>query len=157
MDKFELNILGCGSATTSMRHMPTSQVLNIRDNLFMIDCGEAAQLGMLRQRLKFARLNHIFISHLHGDHCFGLPGLLSTLDLHGRSGALTIHINAARDGTRWHTATGWSCYTSKGHTLSTCLYQSARHTHCPASSSKTSSCTTNRISPTSSHKKADEK
>ena len=84
MDKFELNILGCGSATTSMRHMPTSQVLNIRDNLFMIDCGEAAQLGMLRQRLKFARLNHIFISHLHGDHCFGLPGLLSTLDLHGR-------------------------------------------------------------------------
>ena len=94
MDKFELNILGCGSATTSMRHMPTSQVLNIRDNLFMIDCGEAAQLGMLRQRLKFARLNHIFISHLHGDHCFGLPGLLSTLDLHGRSGALTIHINA---------------------------------------------------------------
>ncbi|MGN0213273.1 MAG: ribonuclease Z [Muribaculaceae bacterium] len=94
MDKFELNILGCGSATTSLRHMPSSQVLNIRDNLFMIDCGEAAQLAMLRQRLKFVRLNHIFISHLHGDHCFGLPGLLSTLDLHGRSGPLTIHINA---------------------------------------------------------------
>ena len=94
MDKFELNILGCGSATTSLRHMPTSQVLNIRDNLFMIDCGESAQLAMLRQRLKFVRLNHIFISHLHGDHCFGLPGLLSTLDLHGRTGPLTIHINA---------------------------------------------------------------
>lgn len=94
MDKFELNILGCGSATTSMRHMPSCQVLNVRDNLFMIDCGEAAQLAMLRQRLKFVRLNHIFISHLHGDHCFGLPGLLSTLDLHGRTGPLTIHINA---------------------------------------------------------------
>lgn len=94
MDKFKLNILGCGSATTSLRHMPSCQVLDIRDNLFMIDCGEAAQLAMLRQRLKFTRLNHIFISHLHGDHCFGLPGLLSTLDLHGRTGPLTIHINA---------------------------------------------------------------
>lgn len=94
MDKFELNILGCGSATTSLRHIPSCQVLDIRDNLFMIDCGEAAQLAMLRQRLKFVRLNHIFISHLHGDHCFGLPGLLSTLDLHGRTGPLVIHINA---------------------------------------------------------------
>ena len=94
MDRFELNILGCGSATPTARHMPSCQVLNIRDNLFMIDCGEMAQLGVMRSKLKFTRLNHIFISHLHGDHCFGLPGLLSTLDLHQRTGPLTIHINA---------------------------------------------------------------
>ena len=94
MEKFDLHILGCGSATTSFRHMPSCQVLNIRDNLFMIDCGEAAQLGFARQHLKMQRLNHIFISHLHGDHCFGLPGLLATLDLHQRTGPLTIHINA---------------------------------------------------------------
>ena len=94
MDKFDLHILGCGSATTSFRHMPSCQVLNIRDNLFMIDCGEAAQLAFARQHLKMQRLNHIFISHLHGDHCFGLPGLLATLDLHQRTGPLTIHISA---------------------------------------------------------------
>ncbi len=94
MDKFDLHILGCGSATTSFRHMPSCQVLNIRDNLFMIDCGETAQLSFAKQHLKMQRLNHIFISHLHGDHCFGLPGLLSTLDLHQRTGPLTIHINA---------------------------------------------------------------
>lgn len=91
MTRFDLNILGCGSATSSLRHLPSSQVLNIRDNLFMIDCGEGAQLEMRRQRLKFSRLNHIFISHLHGDHCFGLPGLLSTMALLGKTGTVTVH------------------------------------------------------------------
>lgn len=98
MTRFELNILGCGSATASLRHLPTSQVLNIRDRLFMIDCGEGAQLEMRRSRLKFSRLNHIFISHLHGDHCFGLPGLLSTLSLLQRTGTITVHTFA--DGAR---------------------------------------------------------
>ncbi|MBQ3959023.1 MAG: ribonuclease Z [Muribaculaceae bacterium] len=92
MTRFELNILGCGSATTSLQHLPSCQVLNIRDNLFMIDCGEGAQLEMRRMKLKFSRLNHIFISHLHGDHCFGLPGLLSTLALLGKTGSVTLHI-----------------------------------------------------------------
>ncbi len=92
MDKFELNILGCGSATCTMQHFQSSQVLNIRDNLFMIDCGEGTQLQMRRFKLKFARLNNIFISHLHGDHCFGLLGLLSTLALLGKTGTMTIHI-----------------------------------------------------------------
>ncbi len=92
MTKFELNILGCGSATSSLKHLPSSQVLNLRDNLYMIDCGEGAQLEMRRMKLKFSRLNHIFISHLHGDHCFGLPGLLSTLALLGKTGTITIHI-----------------------------------------------------------------
>ncbi|MBR1551646.1 MAG: ribonuclease Z [Muribaculaceae bacterium] len=91
MTRFELNILGCGSATSTLKHLPSCQVLNVRDNLMMIDCGEGAQLEMRRQRLKFSRLSHIFLSHLHGDHCFGLPGLLSTLALLGKSGTLTIH------------------------------------------------------------------
>lgn len=89
--KFELNILGCGSATASLRHFPSCQVLNIRDNLFMIDCGEGAQLQLRKMSLKYARLGHIFISHLHGDHCFGLPGLVSTMALLGKTGEITIH------------------------------------------------------------------
>lgn len=91
MANFQVNILGCGSATPSVRHMPACQVIDFRDRLFMIDCGEGAQLQMMRQRLKFSRLSHIFISHLHGDHFLGLPGLLSTLALHEKGGKLTIH------------------------------------------------------------------
>lgn len=92
MSKFQINFLGCGSATSSLQHLPSSQVLNIRDNLFMIDCGEGTQLQMRKMKLKFSRLNHIFISHLHGDHCFGLPGLVSTLGLLGKGGTLVIHV-----------------------------------------------------------------
>ena len=91
MEKFELHILGCGSALPTTRHFPTSQILNVRDKLFMIDCGEGAQLQFRKSRLKFSRLNHIFISHLHGDHCFGLLGLISTLNLLGRTAELHIH------------------------------------------------------------------
>lgn len=92
MEKFEVNILGCGSALPTMRHFPSGQVVNVRDKLFMIDCGEGAQLQLRRSRLKFSRLNHIFISHLHGDHCFGLMGLISTFGLLGRTE--TMHIYA---------------------------------------------------------------
>jgi len=91
MEKLELHILGCGSALPTTRHFPTSQVLNVRDKLFMIDCGEGAQLQFRKSRLKFSRLTRIFISHLHGDHCFGLPGLISTLNLLGRTAELHIH------------------------------------------------------------------
>lgn len=91
MNKFELHILGCGSALPTMQHAPTSQVLNIREKLFMIDCGEGTQLQFRKARLRFNRLNQIFISHLHGDHCFGLIGLISTLGLLGRTGDLVIH------------------------------------------------------------------
>ena len=91
MEKFELYILGCGSALPTTRHFPTSQVLNVRDKLYMIDCGEGAQLQFRKSRLKFSRLNHIFISHLHGDHCFGLWGLISTLNLLGRTAELHIY------------------------------------------------------------------
>lgn len=91
MEKFELHILGCGSALPTTRHFATSQVVNLRDKLFMIDCGEGAQMQLRKSRLKFTRLNHIFISHLHGDHCFGLLGLISTFGLLGRTAELHIH------------------------------------------------------------------
>lgn len=91
MEKFELHILGCGSALPTTRHFSTSQIVNVRDKLFMIDCGEGAQLQFRKSHLKFSRLNHIFISHLHGDHCFGLLGLISTLNLLGRTAELHIH------------------------------------------------------------------
>jgi ribonuclease Z len=91
MEKFEVNILGCGSALPTTRHFASSQVVNIREKLFMIDCGEGAQLQLRRSKLKFSRLNHIFISHLHGDHCFGLMGLISTFGLLGRTATLHIY------------------------------------------------------------------
>lgn len=91
MEKFELHILGCGSALPTTRHFATSQVINLREKLFMIDCGEGTQMQLRRSRLKFSRLNHIFISHLHGDHCFGLLGLISTFGLLGRTADLHIY------------------------------------------------------------------
>ena len=91
MEQFEVNILGCGSAVPTSRHVLSSQVINLRDKLFMIDCGEGTQLQFRSMKLKFQRLNHIFISHLHGDHCFGLIGLISTLGLLGRTADLHIY------------------------------------------------------------------
>lgn len=91
MTNLTLNILGCGSATPSKRHVPACQVIEHNRELLMIDCGEGAQRSIMMQGLPFTRLRHIFISHLHGDHCLGLPGLLSTLSLHQMGGTLTVH------------------------------------------------------------------
>ena len=91
MEKFEVTILGCGSATPSPKHYTSSQVVDIRGKLFMVDCGEGTQIQLRRSRVAFARINHIFISHLHGDHCFGLLGMVSTFGLLGRTAPLFIH------------------------------------------------------------------
>ena len=91
MPKFEVTILGCGSALPTTKHNQTSQVVNFRDKLFMIDCGEGTQLQFRKAKLKFTRLGRIFISHLHGDHCFGLLGLISTFGMLGRTADLYIH------------------------------------------------------------------
>ena len=91
MAEFNINILGCGSALPTTRHLATSQIVDLRDKLYMIDCGEGTQVQMRRMRVRFGRLAHIFISHLHGDHCFGLPGLFSTLGMLGRTGEVVVH------------------------------------------------------------------
>ena len=80
----KLHILGCHAATPRSTTNPTAQVLESRNQLFLIDCGEGTQVQLRRKRLKFSRIDHIFISHLHGDHFFGLPGLLATFRLMGR-------------------------------------------------------------------------
>ncbi|MFC4666168.1 ribonuclease Z [Falsiporphyromonas endometrii] len=87
----KLTILGCGSATPTLRHLPSSQILEHKGVLYMIDCGEAVQISMRRYKFNFQKLVHIFISHLHGDHCFGLPGIISSFGLHGRTAPLFIH------------------------------------------------------------------
>lgn len=91
METFDVHVLGCGSAKPSPIHNPSCTVVDFRENLFMIDCGEGAQKEFQRQRLKFSRLNHIFLTHLHGDHVFGLPGLIGTMALSGLEGDITIH------------------------------------------------------------------
>lgn len=94
MEPMSLHILGCGSAKPANGHLPSCQVLNARGKLFMIDCGEGAQMQWNRMGLGMTRLGHIFITHNHGDHCFGLPGLISTMGLLGRTADLHIHAPA---------------------------------------------------------------
>ena len=89
--EFDLNILGCGSAKPSRRHQPTSQILNVRGKYFLIDCGEGAQTQMQMMGLSMMSIGHVFVSHNHGDHVFGLPGLIGTMDLLGRTAELHIH------------------------------------------------------------------
>lgn len=91
MEPFKVHILGCGSALPTMRHFSSMQVVECRGKLFMVDCGEGAQIQMRRSSLSYDRLGHIFISHIHGDHCFGLIGLISTFGLMGRTAALHVH------------------------------------------------------------------
>ncbi|NAS12086.1 ribonuclease Z [Poritiphilus flavus] len=87
----KLHILGCYAATPRTLSNPTAQILEIRNHLFLIDCGEGTQVELRRNKVKFSRINHIFISHLHGDHFFGLPGLISTFRLLGREKELHIY------------------------------------------------------------------
>ena len=91
MDCFNVTILGCGSAKPTLRHSPTAQVVNFRGNLFLVDCGEGVQVGLCRSRIAVGKIGHILLSHLHGDHCLGLVGLISTLGLGQRTGEIVIH------------------------------------------------------------------
>ena len=91
MESIALHILGCGSALPTVEHWPTSQALVVRGKVFLIDCGEGCQLMLRKQRVSFSRIVALFVSHLHGDHLFGLPGLLGTLALLGRTGTLKIY------------------------------------------------------------------
>ena len=88
---FELTILGSGSAVPTANRNPTSHFLNFGEKFFLIDCGEGTQIQLKRYKLRFTRINHIFISHLHGDHYFGLIGLISTFNLLGRKNPLYIY------------------------------------------------------------------
>lgn len=89
--KFEVTILGSNSALPTTKRYPTAQVLNVLERFFLIDCGEGTQIQMKRFRVPMSRINHIFISHTHGDHIFGLIGLLSTYALQGRKSDLHIY------------------------------------------------------------------
>ena len=91
MSDFSVTILGCGSAKPSLRHYTSAQIVNHRGNLFLIDCGEGVQRAMLRNGISMHKIGHIFLSHLHGDHCLGLVGLISTLGLGQRTGKIVIH------------------------------------------------------------------
>jgi ribonuclease Z len=88
--RFEVTILGSSSATPIYNRNPTSQVLNINERLYLVDCGEGTQQQMLRFDVKANRIDHIFISHLHGDHYLGLVGLLSSMHLNGRKKPLKL-------------------------------------------------------------------
>lgn len=87
----KLTILGCYSATPRTLTNPTSQVLDINNHLFLIDCGEGTQVELRRHKIKFFRIKHIFISHLHGDHVYGLVGLISTFKMLKREAALHVY------------------------------------------------------------------
>ena len=87
----KLTILGCYAATPRTITNPTSQVLEIKNRMFLIDCGEGTQVQLRKNKIKFSKINQVFISHLHGDHFFGLIGLISTFSLLGRTTDLHIY------------------------------------------------------------------
>lgn len=95
MQTFKIHFLGCGSALPTLRHNSSCQIVEMRDKMFMIDCGEGTQTLLRRSKIRFTRLQAIFISHLHGDHCFGLMGMISSFGLLGRTAPL--HIYAYKD------------------------------------------------------------
>jgi ribonuclease Z len=88
---FGVTILGNNSALPAYNRHPTSQVITLSDHLFLVDCGEGTQMQMNHYKIRRSRINHIFISHLHGDHYFGLPGLLTSFGLMGRQQELHLY------------------------------------------------------------------
>lgn len=94
MNSFSVTILGSSSALPTSYRYPTSQVVRLNEQLFLVDCGEGTQIQLRKYGFKMGRINHIFISHLHGDHIYGLPGLISSLVLYGKKGELHIHAHS---------------------------------------------------------------
>lgn len=88
---FELTILGCNSAIPTIHRKPTAQLLKVGEQFFLIDCGEGTQLQLRKYKIRMQSIQHIFISHLHGDHYFGLIGFISTMHLLGRVKELNIY------------------------------------------------------------------
>jgi ribonuclease Z len=88
---FEVLVLGCASASPTSERNASAQLLNVCERYFLIDCGEGAQIQLRRFKSRFQSISHIFISHLHGDHFFGLPGLISSMHLLGRRNDLNIY------------------------------------------------------------------
>jgi len=88
----KLTILGSSSALPTSERYPSAHVLNVHERLYLIDCGEGTQMQLRKNKIRFAKINNIFISHIHGDHVFGLYGLLSTFNLMGR--ALPVNLYA---------------------------------------------------------------
>lgn len=95
MEPFKIHILGCGSALPTLHHNASSQIVEIREKLFMIDCGEGTQMQLRKSKIRFTKISAVFISHLHGDHCFGLIGMISTFGMLGRTA--TLHVYAPTD------------------------------------------------------------
>lgn len=95
MQPFKVYILGCGSALPTLKHNASSQIVFMRDKMFMVDCGEGTQVQLRRSRINFNKISVVFITHLHGDHCFGLIGLISTFGMLGRISPL--HVYAPKD------------------------------------------------------------
>lgn len=88
---FKVTILGCNSAIPTIKRNPTAQLVNHNERFFLIDCAEGTQVQLRKFRIKMQRINHIFISHLHGDHFFGLIGLMSSMHLLGRNKELHVY------------------------------------------------------------------
>ena len=91
MEPFKIHILGCGSALPTLRHNASSQVVEVRGKVLMLDCAEGTQMQLRKSKIRFTKLSHVFITHLHGDHCFGLIGMISTFGLLGRTAKLHVH------------------------------------------------------------------
>lgn len=94
MKSFKVHILGCGSALPTLQHYASSQVVEFRDKCFMIDCGEGTQMQVRHTHIHFSKIQAVFISHIHGDHCFGLIGMISTFGMLGRTAPLHIYAPA---------------------------------------------------------------
>lgn len=92
---FSVTILGCGAAIPMLHRNPSAQLVNVHEKLFLFDCAEGTQLQLRRNRIRMQKIGHIFITHLHGDHYYGLMGLITTLHLLGREADLHVYAHAA--------------------------------------------------------------